>query len=79
SAKSHNNIATLYLAVGQGDTAARHFLRAIELDPAYVTPRLNLGFYYRDAGKSDQAEEQFQRAREIDPTHPALREVPAVP
>jgi spermidine synthase len=79
SAKSHNNVATLYLAVGQGDEAERHFLRAIELDPTYVTPRLNLGFYYRDAGKSDQAEEEFQRAREIDPTHPAWGEVRVLP
>ncbi len=79
SAKSHNNIATLYLAVGQGDAAERHFLRAIELDPTYVTPRLNLGFYYRDAGKSDHAEEQFRKAREIDPTHPAWGEVRVLP
>lgn len=79
SAKSHNNLATLYLAVGQGNLAEQHFLKAMELDPTYVTPRLNLGFYYRDAGKNEQAEEQFQKAREIDPTHPALREVSALP
>jgi tetratricopeptide (TPR) repeat protein len=35
-----------------GRSGRRHFLKAIELDPTYVTPRLNLGFYYRDrAGK----------------------------
>ncbi|MBK8576105.1 MAG: tetratricopeptide repeat protein [Elusimicrobia bacterium] len=69
SPKSHNNIATLYLAVGRTDLAETHFNQAIQADAHYVTPRLNLGFLYREAGSFDRAAEQFKAAHEIDPTN----------
>ncbi len=68
SPKSHNNLATLFLAVGQTDLAEAHFKQAMEADPAYVTPVLNLGFLSLDRGQFDRAAEYFRAARDIDPT-----------
>jgi tetratricopeptide (TPR) repeat protein len=69
SAKTHNNIATLYLSLGNTALAETHFKQAIESDAGYVTPRLNLGFLYRETGQRDRAVEQFRAVREIDPAN----------
>ncbi|MBN1658676.1 MAG: tetratricopeptide repeat protein [Anaerolineae bacterium] len=56
----YNNLATVYSRREEHDRAQELFRRAIELDPLYVIPRLNLNLYLLDAGDIEGAIEMLK-------------------
>lgn len=54
------NLGTTLSNLGELDAAERAYLRAIELAPAFLHPRLNLGLLYERRGQPTQAIEQWQ-------------------
>jgi tetratricopeptide (TPR) repeat protein len=51
----HNNLATVYSRREEHDRAKELYRKAIELDPLYVVPRLNLNRYLLDDGDIEGA------------------------
>ena len=49
------NLGTVLLNAGDLEGARRAYLRAIELSPAFVQPRFNLGSVYEKLGRFDEA------------------------
>jgi tetratricopeptide (TPR) repeat protein len=52
---------------GQGPAAYEHLARAVELDPAMVQARIELGHVLNAAGRHDEAAEQLERAATFGP------------
>jgi tetratricopeptide (TPR) repeat protein/ubiquinone/menaquinone biosynthesis C-methylase UbiE len=70
----HNNIAEAYRRTGQLDSAAAHFAKATELEPAFVEAHQNLAATLRAQKKWDLAAARYRRLLEI---RPQLAEVHA--
>ena len=58
----HNDVAVLYLSLGQPSAAVRHFQAAVDLDPASASARFNLGTALTTAGRLDDGAAQFRAA-----------------
>jgi tetratricopeptide (TPR) repeat protein len=70
---AHNNLAFALAARGETASALEHFRRAIELRPAYLAARIELGNLLLAAGKVDEAAAQYAAAVAIAPgSAPAL-------
>jgi tetratricopeptide (TPR) repeat protein len=70
---AHNNLGFALAARGETARAMEHFRRALELRPAYLGPRVELGNLLLAEGKVDEAAAQYAAAVSIDPTSvPAL-------
>jgi tetratricopeptide (TPR) repeat protein len=69
SAKTHYNLASLFVARGQLDEAIKHYQRALELMPDFTRARYQLGLALQSRGKFAAAIAQFQRVLELDPRH----------
>jgi len=54
--------------------AEEEFLKAIEIDPAYLDARLYLSILYVDMGELQKAGEQLQKTLKIDPAHKMAQE-----
>ena len=70
----HPDDATLHLLQGDlarthgaADAAVRAYLRVLELDPAAVAARANLGAVYQDEGRFDEALRCYDEALGLDP------------
>ncbi|WP_162604675.1 O-linked N-acetylglucosamine transferase, SPINDLY family protein [Geomonas edaphica] len=61
-AKSHNNLASALLAVGETSRAFVHVKRAVELDPNYTFAYMNLGTMYNLEGRYRESLAAFERA-----------------
>ncbi len=72
--EAHASLATI-LADYYWDwpEAARHYRRAIALNPSYATARLWYAGFLRDLGQFDAALEQVRTARELDPLPVSIR------
>jgi arylsulfatase A-like enzyme/Tfp pilus assembly protein PilF len=60
-------LAKIYQALGRSGDELRHLERALELDPAFVPARLDLGIRHVVAGDVELAGEFFRQALEDDP------------
>jgi Flp pilus assembly protein TadD/mono/diheme cytochrome c family protein len=58
----HDDVALLYMGVGQMPQAIRHFEASVALKPDSASARFNLGTVQAQAGFLDQAVESFQAA-----------------
>ncbi len=58
----HNDVAVLYLSLGQPSAAVRHFQAVADLDPASASARFNLGTALTTAGRLDEGAAQFRAA-----------------
>jgi spermidine synthase len=65
--RTHNNLGSLLLKLGQTDKAVTHLDRAVRLDPNDVQLRLNLGLALNQNGKFDQAHQQFREMAQLRP------------
>jgi tetratricopeptide (TPR) repeat protein len=65
-AGAHTNLGAILQEQGEIDDAARHFLRAVELQPNYYLARFHLGRIYANRGRYTQAIEQLERASGAD-------------
>jgi tetratricopeptide (TPR) repeat protein len=61
-ARYYNNVAAEHLGKGRRALAYAHFKAAIQADPTYAAPYVNLAVLYRDAGLAAPAEELLHRA-----------------
>ena len=63
----HDDVALLYMELGQPTQAAHHFAAALRLRPDSATARFNLGTALSAAGKIDEALARYRDALQIDP------------
>ena len=61
------NFGRLLLEKGQEEKAVEQFRIAVERDPAFKKPYLELGLHYLRSGEAEEARAAFLRALEIDP------------
>lgn len=64
---AHNLMGMCLLGLGSLDAAAASFRRAIELNPAYASARLNLANVLQKQGKQAEAEESLRAAIRLKP------------
>ncbi len=65
--KTHNNLGDYYARIGDLQSAAQEFSRAIELSPSYPDAHHNLANIFRQAGKNEEAEKYYLKAVELNP------------
>jgi len=65
--RTHNNLGSLLLKLGQTDKAITHLDRAVRLDPNDAQLRLNLGLALNQNGKFAQAHQQFRKMVQLQP------------
>ena len=63
----HDDVAGLYLELGQPEKAVTHFAESARLKPESAPAHFNLGLALTLTAKVDQAIAQYRRALEIDP------------
>jgi tetratricopeptide (TPR) repeat protein len=64
------NFGRRLLEKGQEEKAVEQFRIAVERDPAFKKPYLELGLYHRRRGEADEARIAFLKVLEIDPHDP---------
>lgn len=69
-AEKQNVLGLLHLRQENFETAASHFLRAIELRPGDIMGYINLGNVYYTQGMYEKALEGYRKAAQIDETDP---------
>lgn len=69
----HYNLANTYLRQGEKELAVQEYLRAIDLNPDYVSSYTNLGGAYNELHQFDKALEMFQTALTFDPADKELQ------
>jgi tetratricopeptide (TPR) repeat protein len=69
-AELHDDVALLYLSVGQGDSAVRHFAAALELKPS-ASAHFNLGTALTVAGRLEEAVNAFRESLRLNPAYAA--------
>lgn len=73
------NMGRQLASKGQEEKAEAQLKIAVEKDPDFKKPRLELGLIYKKTGRNDLALAEFQRAKEIDPKdNEALYQLAAV-
>ncbi|GBD01814.1 TPR repeat-containing protein YrrB [bacterium HR18] len=65
-----NNIAILYLLLGQADQALAWLEQAVQQDSTFVDGWINLGILYARRGNVAAAREAWERARRLAPNRP---------
>jgi Flp pilus assembly protein TadD len=65
----HNNLGVLLFNEGERDSARRHFLEALRLQPNYAHAHYNLGRLLAREGRPEEAIVHFERALALDPNH----------
>uniref|UniRef100_A0A8C7Y041 dolichyl-phosphate-mannose--protein mannosyltransferase n=1 Tax=Oryzias sinensis TaxID=183150 RepID=A0A8C7Y041_9TELE len=65
SSDLHNNYGVFLVNTGEGELAAAHYQRAIQLKPAHYVAMANLGRLLRASNENDEAESWFKRALQI--------------
>ena len=71
SAIAHNNAASMLVNAGRLEEAERHLRRALEIDPEYKQPRINLGNIYSRRDEYEKAEKHYQMVLDESPNAPA--------
>ena len=66
------NLANLYVALKQPQTAVENYLAAIKIDNLFYPAKVNLAMLYNQMGKNEEAETLL---REVATSHPELYEV----
>ena len=65
--EAHNNLGTLQAQRGAYDKAKAEYLKALELDPAFLPSAINLADLYRSHGEERDAEAVLREALRRDP------------
>jgi tetratricopeptide (TPR) repeat protein len=66
-ARLHDDVAQLYLMLGQPGEAAAHFSSSVSLEPESAAAHFNLGTALSAAGKLNEAIGQYRQALQINP------------
>jgi len=61
------NLGRRLVDKGQDEKAEAQFATAVEKDPEFKKPHVELGLIFRKTGRNELALKEFQKAREIDP------------
>ena len=64
---AHRWLSAFLAGIGRGEEAIPIALRALELDPISVLPRMNLGIIHFLRGRPGEAEAEFRRVISMDP------------
>ena len=76
----YNNIAVIFSEMRQESEAVSSLVKAIEINPAYISARFNLGAIYEEVGDAEKALEQYQKILSLDPDYfPALCRIANMP
>ena len=69
----HNNLGTVYRALGQPEEAYRAFEAALAADVEYAPAWSNLGIVLDALGRSEEAEKAYREALRLDPSNAGAR------
>jgi len=58
-------LGDLYSRIGDDDSAMKHYLQALDLQPSYLEATVKLGTHHLICGRWDEAAEAFHRASEL--------------
>jgi tetratricopeptide (TPR) repeat protein len=67
NAITHDDVAMLYLELGESERAVRHFEASARLKPGSASARNNLGVALEQSGSFEEAISQYRKALEIEP------------
>jgi Flp pilus assembly protein TadD len=70
ASKAHTNAGILYYEGNQQQTAEKHWLRAVELDPANTGCREELATLYQQNGRNEEALQMCEQLIQIAPGNP---------
>lgn len=70
---AHNNLATVFHALGQYDKAALEYQEALRLQPGFVQAHYNLGKLHADSGDFAGAEKEYRATLQLQPNHGAAQ------
>ena len=73
-APAHNNLANVYILLGEFDKAFYHNSKALKINPNFADAHHNLGVLLSQQGKVEQAVCEYRKALEIDPNHSKSRD-----
>lgn len=62
NAVAHNNLGLALLGMGKKDEAKTEFMKAMDIDPKYSDPVVNLGTWHFSAGNRVKAREYYRKA-----------------
>ncbi len=65
-----NNLGTVYLEIGDTDTALVALERAVAINPTLAESRSNLGNIYLQRGRMNEAVQQYRAALQLNPSDP---------
>ena len=68
----HNDLGLVYAEGGEEGKARREFSTAIEQDPSYQAPYVNMGFLYLGNGRLNESLEMYSAAVGINPDEPLI-------
>lgn len=71
-ARGFNNYAVALMNTGQPKLAVENYLKAIECEPTYGEPQVNLAIHYQRTGDRKKANERYQLALKSGEGHPEL-------
>ncbi|MFI5309239.1 MAG: tetratricopeptide repeat protein, partial [Polyangiales bacterium] len=71
-APRRNNLAMVYLALGDGERAAREVAQVLEQQPDFALGHATLAEIHISRGERDLAQAELDKARELDPGLPSL-------
>lgn len=66
-ALQYYNFGRRLMEKGQEEKAEAQLLKALERDPEFTKPRIELGIYFKKTGRLEEALEQFRKVKELDP------------
>lgn len=69
----HDDVAMLYLSMGQPGLAVQHFASSAKLQPGSAPAQFNLGTALTIAGRLDEAARSFEQALSLRPDYPQAR------
>jgi len=72
NAYNQNKLAETYMALGDIDSAIKHFNAALTLDHSQLTPHIYLGLLYQEKGDYEKSIENFKAALKLDPDDSAI-------
>jgi tetratricopeptide (TPR) repeat protein len=67
----HDDVALLYLSLGQSDAAVRHFQASVDVRPSEASAHFNLGTALSVAGRLDDALRAYREALRLRPNYAA--------
>tara|TARA_R110002110_G_scaffold91264_2_gene237414 strand:- start:23028 stop:25772 length:2745 start_codon:yes stop_codon:yes gene_type:complete len=78
ASQTHYQLGMVFKQLQNEEKMIRHWDKAVELSPSYISPRIELARVYLKYGDRDAAVEQLRFLRKLDSSHPEVLQLDAV-